>query len=305
MSMTTLGPLNNRTTLDYFVIESDHGILPKTLGPAATDVPIDTLFVDDTNLDQLSYSDVGWSTQGWVENFNNSLHLSDSTSSQVTFKFNGTAVWYFASQGADRGKLNVTLDGKQSWTVNANSPVTVQQKLLWSSPNVEDGEHTLALTHVDSLGSYMGLDFFRTPPEKHKPAVGPIVGGVVGGLACLVFICLGVLFYVRRYKSQEGREYSARARPAPLPLLNSGQPSRGSAAEPYMTQPVDGLNSPRAANLPIRRKGLVNTPPLNPHIESSAGTSYITGPSERTWPEGAYEGSLPPAYQPAYRRTSP
>ncbi|QRW05887.1 hypothetical protein RhiLY_04886 [Ceratobasidium sp. AG-Ba] len=266
--------------LGFFVIESDHGILPKTLGPAATDVPTDALFVDDTNLDQLSYFGVGWSTQGWVENFNNSLHLSDSTGSQVMFKFNGTAVWYFASQGADRGKLNVTLDGKQNWTVNANSPVTVQQKLLWSSPNVE----------------YLP----GTPPEKHKPPVGPIVGGVVGGLAFLVFICLSVLFYVRRYKSHENREYSTRARPAPPPLLNSGQPSRGSAAEPYMTQSVDGLNSPRAANLPIRRKGLVNTPPLNHQIESSAGTSYITGPSERTWPEGVYEESLPPAYQPAY-----
>ncbi|QRV78066.1 transmembrane protein [Ceratobasidium sp. AG-Ba] len=300
------GPRDNRLTLDYFVIESDHEFIPQSLGPAASAVPIEALFVDDTNLDQLTYSDMGWSPQNWVEHFNDTMQVTDQADSQVTFKFNGTAVWYFASRGRDRGKFGVTLDGGEGLIIDANWDVSVYQMLLWNATDLKFGEHTVVLTHSDKLGSYMGLDFFRylpgIPAQKHQSSVGLIVGGVLGGLALLGFVCLGICFCIRRRrKSSELQQYFT------PPLLNSDRRYRESAAEPFMTQPFTGLNPPpRVVNQPVRRKGSVNASPANNQMESSTGTSYITEstPSERTRPDDAYEETLPPAYQP-YRRPSP
>jgi hypothetical protein len=49
------------------------------------------------------------------------MHITDKPGSFVTFKFNGTAVWYVTDYYPDHGLVNITLDGGPGELVNGRS----------------------------------------------------------------------------------------------------------------------------------------------------------------------------------------
>ncbi|KAG9093896.1 hypothetical protein FRC07_011404, partial [Ceratobasidium sp. 392] len=146
--------------LDYFRLQSDHGFTPSISGPAASNVPSQALFIDD-NHSSLVYSS-NWTLDSSAEYgayYGGTLHRSSNPGDSVSFKFTGTAVWYFANTNRRHGNVQVQLDGGKAHTVSMFGETGLQQQLIWSQMDLSDGEHTVIFTHADDDGTPMTLDF--------------------------------------------------------------------------------------------------------------------------------------------------
>ncbi|KAG8721155.1 hypothetical protein FRC08_015453 [Ceratobasidium sp. 394] len=193
--------------LDYLRIESDHGFAPNISGPAASTVPPEALLVDDTD-SSLVYSS-NWTTNPagqYGGYFGRSLHVSETPGDSVTFKFKGTAVWYFSNTNRRHGNVQIRVDGGGAEAVSAYGFTWLQQQLQWSKTDLSDGEHTLVMTHADAPGIRMTLDYFRYLPSQsssspiRKSHLGAIIGGTIGGVVLLA-LCALIFFYLRRRRS--------------------------------------------------------------------------------------------------------
>ncbi|KAG9091683.1 hypothetical protein FRC07_011807, partial [Ceratobasidium sp. 392] len=105
--------------LDYLRLESDHGFTPSISGPAASNVPSDALLIDD-NHSSLAYSS-NWTIDRSAEYspyYGSTLHRSTNPGDSVSFKFTGTAVWYFANTNRRHGNVQVQLDGGKAQTMS-------------------------------------------------------------------------------------------------------------------------------------------------------------------------------------------
>ncbi|KAF8759978.1 nutrient reservoir, partial [Rhizoctonia solani] len=146
-------------------IESDHGFTPSLAGPAASSIPAEAVTVDDNDLTRVSYS-VGWdpavqTSQYHAFHYGNTMHRTSQTGAYASFKFNGTAAWYYTDLSPGHGKVNVTLDGERSWLVSGDATFISAQRVLWNVSHLPYGEHTVVITHQDTAGLWATLDFFR------------------------------------------------------------------------------------------------------------------------------------------------
>ncbi|KAJ1301893.1 hypothetical protein OPQ81_000733 [Rhizoctonia solani] len=233
--------------LDYLLIESDHGFTPSLAGPAASSIPSEAVTVDDNDLTRISYSP-GWdpavqTSQYLAFHYRNTMHRTNQPGASASFKFTGTAVWYYTDLSPGHGRVNVTLDGKQSWVVTGDAPIISAQRVLWNVTDLPYGEHTVVVTHQDTAGLWATLDFFRylpsqpdLAPEKISPPIGPIVGGVVGGIVLLASCGVAYMIVQRRRAATHPSYFEPKDSTGP-PLLN---PSPGSSSEPFSSQPAWG-----------------------------------------------------------------
>ncbi|QRV77911.1 transmembrane protein [Ceratobasidium sp. AG-Ba] len=157
------GMANQSIALDYLLVESNHGSKPELTGPGASIVPIEAVIVDD-NDPRLEYS-AGWEpvlpSETMHAYFNNTMHTTNTPGASVTFRFRGTAAWYFSDIQPENGKLNITLDDESSWVLSSNTGQQMQQRMIWNVTGLPNGEHKLVLTHYDQAGTRTTLDFFR------------------------------------------------------------------------------------------------------------------------------------------------
>ncbi|KAG8711951.1 hypothetical protein FRC08_015213 [Ceratobasidium sp. 394] len=212
--------------LDYLRIESDHGFAPNISGPAASSVPPEALLVDDTD-SSLIYSS-NWTTNPagqYGGYFGRSLHVSETPGDSVTFKFKGTAVWYFSNTNRRHGNVQIRVDGGAAEPVSAYGFTWLQQQLQWSKTDLSDGEHTLVRSNDSNsnsdflppgsvkLGISLGPFHSSSPkaPLTHPPSqsssstngkshLGAIIGGTIGGVALLA-LCALTFFYLRHRRS--------------------------------------------------------------------------------------------------------
>ncbi|KAF8599936.1 hypothetical protein BDV93DRAFT_559922 [Ceratobasidium sp. AG-I] len=203
--------------LDYLRIESTHGFVPEKSGPAASNVPAGALIVDDTD-PSVSYSS-NWtipdSNLGRGAYYRNTLHATQHPGSTATFKFKGTAVWYFSDIDVPHGNVQISVDGGSGNTTSGYSSVQLTQRLIWSQENLEDREHTVVITHADSDGSYATLDFFMYLPSGVSPKPGTvensvssaaIAGGAAGGAAILIIAAVLLFLFFKRRQRRKNRK---------------------------------------------------------------------------------------------------
>ncbi|CAE6495310.1 unnamed protein product [Rhizoctonia solani] len=275
--------------LDNFVIESDHGFTPSQAGPAASSIPSEAVIIDDNDLTHVSYS-AGWdpaiqTSQYHAFHFKNTMHRTSQPGASVSFSFNGTAVWYYTDLSPGHARVNVTLDGKQSWVVTGDATFISAQRILWNVTDLPYGEHTIVITHQDTTGLWATLDFFRylstepTPldPPKSSLPIGPVVGGAVGGVVLLA-LC-GIAYILRRRRAAKHRPYFEPKASTGPPLLN---PSPDSAPHNIPSQPVWGY---------------VSQPYYSPTSDILTGPSPVTRPQKgqlTQMTDGPTGASVPP-----------
>ncbi|KAB5589840.1 hypothetical protein CTheo_6722 [Ceratobasidium theobromae] len=208
-------------------------ILPSRLGPGATEAPGLVAEVTD---DRIIYHGE------WKVSDISSIYTVTPGAS-VTFSFIGTAVYYFAACGEQYGQALVSVDGGEGESVDLYLPFRSNfwQVLTWSKTNLTPGSHMVSVTHSDTQGKLVGLDFFKYTPctttpcsnnlgkDSNKLPLVAIVGGSLGGALILL---IAFTFYLLRQRSQ------------PRPQENVKQ-DEGTPAEPIPIHP-DGLN---AANM--------------------------------------------------------
>ncbi|KAF8605546.1 hypothetical protein BDV93DRAFT_506651 [Ceratobasidium sp. AG-I] len=100
-------------------------------------------------------------------------HSSTTPGATITFKFTGTAVWYFCDRFDSNTLVNISLDGRPGETVDTASSTGawLTQVLMWSKINLDDGSHTITITHAGTEGKYINVDFFKYMPSLSAPPV--------------------------------------------------------------------------------------------------------------------------------------
>ncbi|KAG9074940.1 hypothetical protein FS749_013455 [Ceratobasidium sp. UAMH 11750] len=216
--------------LDWLEIvpnSSDDGqsVLPSESGPGASSVPANAIVVDDTE-STISYSGTGWRIYLSNANFQGGIHWTDTPGDTCTFQFNGTAVWYFTDFRNDTALATISIDGHPDETLqnkigdDIGSNTLRNQRLVWNKSGLDDGLHTLTLTHIGNSGDFLGVDFFMYLPSTRNGSaiypnhgnpkstrIGAIVGGIVGGVVIFAL----VLFLVFRMRHCYRNEAEAKA----------------------------------------------------------------------------------------------
>ncbi|KAG8773434.1 hypothetical protein FRC16_005351, partial [Serendipita sp. 398] len=149
----------------------------------------------------------------------NTVQTSVFIGSSVTFKFKGTHVKVNIIKDLHGAPYSVTLDGADPQTFNSFAP-SQQCASDFEASNLALSEHTVIVTHegsqvLSASGNstiyFVSIDYTGTPttpsvnpaPAGSKsPPIGPIVGGVVGGVA-LLFIAVVAFWWLRRRRKQK------------------------------------------------------------------------------------------------------
>ncbi|KAF8605555.1 hypothetical protein BDV93DRAFT_521400 [Ceratobasidium sp. AG-I] len=273
---------NSVIGLDFFQVTSgaDGNILPIGFGPGTLNMPSDAVVVDD-NADSISYSGSWQEARAREFYLGGTQRTSKIPGSTATFKFNGTAVWYFTDTYNINAMLNISLDGAPAEVVNGNSPKGNLrfQVLLWSKTGLTSGIHNLTITHVGATDTYACVDFFKYLPSitttqqiTPKPTfpTGAVVGGVVGGVVFLMIVlCLSIYFWkLRRSQTTSNTQHEtysgAIAYHAVDPFISSPSPP------PYsLTTLAASGSTPRIS----RKRAAVNAQNSTPETSYNSASS--------------------------------
>ncbi|KAF5977926.1 hypothetical protein FCOIX_6258 [Fusarium coicis] len=187
---------------------------------------------------------------------------------------------YFTSEGKKRANLvTTTLDPEYSGTSEGLQPVvtvTAQRKSS-GSPG------TVTIYVIPQLPSAAATSsVFPTSSKKSTP-VGPIVGGVVGGVAILGLIGLGAFCFVRRRRK------------------NNHQECMAPVSQPYVAHPMSQNQylyhpQPQGANPPYTDASMVPSPPLDARMSMMTGS---VSPNGQNVHGGGGQLSPPTVHNPA------
>ncbi|RDB17765.1 hypothetical protein Hypma_001114 [Hypsizygus marmoreus] len=184
--------------------------------------PMATSFMIDDSDPNVSYSGDWSEVNSSTSNTSWHWHFTKASGATATLVFNGSTVDVYGGApfpSTDPAVSRYTIDGVDLGTTNTtnevNGPATVSwAQLIFHSPPLDDGQHTLTVTYVHG-GNGIELDFFSVLPNarsresstpmatvKHSTPVGAIAGGTAAGLFMLVIASLLLLgFFKRRRRS--------------------------------------------------------------------------------------------------------
>ena len=126
--------------------------------------------VKGTLQDQFNYVGSGWShctncnQSNPVVTYYNASHSGDSTTNDyVTIAFKGTKIAYYGVTAPWMGLAAVSIDGGTAVSVNLYSAAKTGNVLVWTSPALPYGAHTLKIRNTgtknaSSTGTTLSLD---------------------------------------------------------------------------------------------------------------------------------------------------
>ncbi|KAF8600574.1 hypothetical protein BDV93DRAFT_525309 [Ceratobasidium sp. AG-I] len=125
--------------LDYLEVTPgvDGLITPASSGPGASVIPPNAVLVDDSS-DMISYAGSSWEVDSFPGNLvfylGGTVHSSGIPGATFTFKFNGTAVWYFSDQHENYTTASISIDGGAPELVDTSSPTGEWVSCTCASP---------------------------------------------------------------------------------------------------------------------------------------------------------------------------
>ncbi|QRV79758.1 hypothetical protein RhiJN_07773 [Ceratobasidium sp. AG-Ba] len=160
----------------------------------ATIVPVGAALIDDGH-DRVRYQDLRSAVEPNATRsfyYGGLQHSTIIPGDIVTFSFLGTAVWYVSDKHAENGWAKISVDGGEEELFS--------QVMCWSKTGLSPGEHTVHITHSDSSGKYISLDFLSYMPSVKKSGPTGLIAGVASGATAsfLMIICAAYLIWKRR-----------------------------------------------------------------------------------------------------------
>ena len=102
-------------------------------------------------------------TTGVSDMYDGTANWSYTGGAQATLSFTGTKIALHAVQDVDQGKMNISVDGGTATVVDDYSPTRIPSGVVWTSPTLSGGNHTLTITCTgthdsSSSGNNIALD---------------------------------------------------------------------------------------------------------------------------------------------------
>ncbi|KAI0789777.1 hypothetical protein C8Q75DRAFT_806929 [Abortiporus biennis] len=109
-----------------------------------------------------------------TEELDGTTHAATSNGSTITYSFKGTSITFFGtitgspSPGSIPSTSSFSLDGSSAVLVTVPQPIdTVYRHAFYVSPKLEDGEHTLIVTAINTdTDDMMWFDYFEYLPSS-------------------------------------------------------------------------------------------------------------------------------------------
>lgn len=123
----------------------------------ASNAPLNPGTYDQSD-QRLEYTDEWIAQTGVAGVFQNTLHVSNTLGSSVSFRFIGEQIRIFYQSGSSLGTIRIDLDGLE-YDLDESAEVVVQSE--WISPVLINGTHTVTITHLS--GGAVNLDMIIVP----------------------------------------------------------------------------------------------------------------------------------------------
>ncbi|MCJ7622721.1 MAG: discoidin domain-containing protein [Anaerolineaceae bacterium] len=136
--------------------------------PTITPLPNVAGTYDDTNRN-ISYSG-SWILEYTDGPYSDSRHFSYAAGSSASLTFYGSQMSLFYSGDADRGQLEIRIDGDLVAALNQYAPQISWQK-RWDGPVLSNGPHTVTLKHIS--GSFVDIDAIIISDPSGIPSITP------------------------------------------------------------------------------------------------------------------------------------
>jgi hypothetical protein len=155
-------------TVDRVDILTGGGTLP-TSTPSSTPTPTNTpagpTIVNDntigTGLNQFNYTGSWGYWNGEWSAYNSDNHYSNVTNNQITITFTGTQIRYYGATNNGNGIVAFSINNGAETLVDTYTPSRSDQVLLWTSPVLPAGTHTLKV-RVTGTKNASSTDFYVT-----------------------------------------------------------------------------------------------------------------------------------------------
>lgn len=124
---------------------------------SASNAPLNPGTYDQSD-QRLEYTDEWIAQTGVTGVFQNTLHVSNTLESSVSFRFIGEQIRIFYQTGASLGTIRINLDGLEFDLDESANDITQSE---WVSPLLINGTHTVTITHLS--GGAVNLDMIIVP----------------------------------------------------------------------------------------------------------------------------------------------
>ncbi|CAE6452316.1 unnamed protein product [Rhizoctonia solani] len=107
--------------------------------------------------------------------FNNTLSVTTTADAAVVCFFKGSSITYYSDRASSEASVMISLDGQSPQRISVGGEWALQD-WLWSSTQLDGGDHQLIISRIDSTSEYsLSLDFFDvTYLDTAKPStLGP------------------------------------------------------------------------------------------------------------------------------------
>jgi len=216
-----------------------------------------------------------WVLGGSSSELDSTTHGSNVTGSTAVLTFNGTSLGLYGTIAPtnENGQpvTSYSIDNGTAFTYTApTTNSTLYQQLFYDTYNLKAGMHTLTVTVKNIHPSEYWLDYavICTEPAtngdtaKSNSHVGPIVGGVLGGIVVFLLAGLFFLWHRRRLQSrgieiasvthkfdiQSDMSSASLPRSIPRskmsPIVTMAQMERGQGSPPETSSSSPSLNNP-------------------------------------------------------------
>jgi hypothetical protein len=165
-------PVDNVPIFDTPIIltqsNTNHTSTPSRSPTSTSGTPAAANTYDDAD-SRLTYSG-SWVGQTGVNGaYQNTLHVSSTVGSTITFTFTGPEIHFFYQSAPSLGTVTVTIDSL------GEPPITQAQNMTqikeWISDTLTSGSHTVVITHYG--GGSVNVDRFVIPTATPTPTRTP------------------------------------------------------------------------------------------------------------------------------------
>lgn len=125
-------------------------------GPVDPTVVVDGTDTDTADLDHFGYGANWGVTNGVADMCQQTANWSYTGGAVATFTFRGTRVALHAVRDTDQGVMSLSLDGGSPVTVDNYAPSRNASGVVWTSPQVGAGQHTLTVTNTGQRNAASG-----------------------------------------------------------------------------------------------------------------------------------------------------